>query len=255
MSNDPYRALSGGYSTHRRPDPRIAALISRALGDAETVLNVGAGTGSYEPDDRVVLAVEPSATMLAQRPTHAAPAVQATAEALPVADHAVDAALAILTVHHWTDPGAGLAELVRVARRQVVLTWDPHLFASSLWLVHEYLPEIGHREADLACLNTVTTYLRQLQPRVDVIPIPVPADCTDGFLGAYWNRPHAYLDPALRAAASGLAALPAEVTDPAINRLTHDLATGRWHNLHRELLNRADLDVGYRLVVADAQPD
>ena len=232
MSHDPYRKLSVGYSAHRRPDPRIAALIARALGDAATVLNVGAGAGSYEPNDRVVVAVEPSSTMLAQRLAGAAPSIQATAEALPTADHAADAALAIFTVHHWTDPAAGLAELVRVSRRQVVLTWDPHLFASSLWLVNDYLPEIGHREADLACLATVIKHLQQHQPRVEVTPIPVPTDCTDGFLGAYWSRPHAYLDPTIRAAASGLASLPAQIVDSAIDRLSHDLASGHWYQRH-----------------------
>lgn len=250
MTTDPYRTLGPGYALQRRPDPRVAHQIDRALGEAASLVNVGAGTGSYEPHDRMVLAVEPSATMLAQRPARAAPAMRAAAEALPLRDRAVDAGLAILTVHHWQDAAAGIAELVRVSRRQVVLTWDPAYFARSFWLVSDYLPEIGHREAGLACLDTVTALLSRHHERVDVQAVPVPADCTDGFLGAYWRRPHAYLDPAVRASASGLATLPRGVLDPAVERLSADLAAGRWHDRHRNLLDRDSLDIGYRLVVA-----
>lgn len=232
MSADPYRAFSVGYATQRRPDPRIDAHISRALAGAATVVDVGAGAGSYEPSGRTVLAVDPSATMLAQRPWGAAPAVRATAEALPLPDHAVDAALAVLTVHHWTDPAAGIAELVRVSDRQVVLTWDPPTFARSLWLVADYLPIIGEQDAQLACLDTVTTHLARHHDHVDVAPIPIPGDCTDGFLGAYWRRPYAYLDPAVRASMPTLAALPEQILEPAMHRLADDLASGRWHRRH-----------------------
>lgn len=226
-------------------------MLDLAIGDAASVVNVGAGTGSYEPVDRLVLAVEPSRTMIAQRPAGAAPAVRATAERLPLRDAAADVALAVLTVHHWPDPGAGLAELVRVARRQVVLTWDGAWIARSFWLVAEYLPEIARLEAGLATVDTVVAELSRHRRRVEVRAVPVPADCVDGVLAAHWRRPDAYLDPAVRAAASGLALLPPATVETALRRLADDLATGRWHGRHADLLDRTELDVGYRLVVAD----
>jgi SAM-dependent methyltransferase len=246
---DPYQAFGRGYSLQRRPDPRIQALVNRALGDAATLVNVGAGTGSYEPADRQVLAVEPSATMLSQRPPDGAPAVRATAEAIPLADKAVDVGLAVLTVHHWTDAEAGLDELVRVSQRQIVLTWDPAVMCRSFWLISEYLPEIGRREAGAAALGAVTAQFAHHHKEVEVWPVPVPADCTDGFLAAHWRRPHAYLDPAVRAAASGIAGLSPDVVGSAVQRLTDDLAGGRWQRRHHDLLERDALDLGYRLVI------
>jgi ubiquinone/menaquinone biosynthesis C-methylase UbiE len=247
--NDPYQTFGQGYGLQRRPDPRIQSLINSALGDAATVVNVGAGTGSYEPADRRVLAVEPSVTMLAQRPPDAAPAVRATAEAIPLADEAVDVGLAILTVHHWTDAEKGLDELVRVSRRQVVLTWDPVMMSRSFWLIREYLPEIGRREAAAVALGSVTARLSRHHRKVEVRPVPVPADCTDSFLAAHWRRPHAYLDPAVRAAASGIAGLPPDVVGQAMQHLTDDLAGGHWQQRHHDLLEREALDLGYRLVI------
>ncbi|GAA3051110.1 class I SAM-dependent methyltransferase [Pseudonocardia yunnanensis] len=247
--NDPYQTFGKGYGLQRRTDPQIQTLIDNALGDATTVVNVGAGTGSYEPVGRRVLAVEPSVTMLAQRPPGAAPAVRATAEAIPLADNAVDVGLAILTVHHWPDAEKGLDELVRVSRRQVVLTWDPAMMSRSFWLISEYLPEIGRREATAAAIGVVTAGLSRHHAEVEVRPVPVPADCADRFLAAHWRRPHAYLDPAVRAASSGIAALPPEVVDAAMQHLTDDLAGGRWQRRHHDLLERDALDVGYRLVI------
>ena len=246
---DGYRELGRGYAGRRRPDPRIAARVTAALGGARSVVDVGAGPGSYEPADRPVLAVEPSPTMLAQRPPGAAPAVRGRAEALPLPDDAVDAAMAVLTVHHWSDPAAGLAELARVARRQVVLTWDPAVVAR-YWLVADYLPEVAALEAGLACVDAVVAGLGRFAA-VRVVPVPVPADCTDGFLAAYWCRPHAYLDPGVRESMSGLARLPGSVSGPALERLRADLATGSWHTRHGGLLERRDADVGYRLVVGE----
>ncbi|GAA4924598.1 methyltransferase family protein [Actinomycetospora succinea] len=248
-STDPYAHFAPGYGRHRRPDPRIAACVDEALGDARRVLNVGAGAGSYEPAGRVVLACDPSPAMLAQRPAGAAPAIRAEAEALPVADRVVDAALAVLTVHHWRDPAAGLAELVRVSRRQVVLTWDPDVMRR-FWLVADYLPGIADAEAGLATLDVVVATLAGLGQQVAVRPVPVPADCTDGFLAAHWARPHAYLDPGVRAAASGLARLPEPVVDAAVARLADDLATGRWHWRYGAVAAGSSADLGYRLVVA-----
>ncbi|GHJ43581.1 methyltransferase type 11 [Catellatospora sp. TT07R-123] len=240
---DPYRTLGTGYATRRRPDPRVAAIIEQALGGARSVVNVGAGTGSYEPADRTVTAVEPSPVMIAQRPPGSAPVVQAVAEHLPFADGSFDAALAILTVHHWTDPARGLAELRRVSRRQVVLTWD-HAVMSRFWLVTDYLPEIAEAEQDLPDCGFIGRELG----RVRVAELPVPHDCTDGFLAAYWNRPHAYLDPAVRASISTLARLdPARVAE-ATSRLSADLASGRWQERHGRPDSAGTADVGYRLV-------
>ncbi|TVT38731.1 class I SAM-dependent methyltransferase [Amycolatopsis rhizosphaerae] len=248
-ATDPYRLLGRGYADVRRPDPRIARCLYAALGDAATVLNVGAGAGSYEPGDRHVLAVEPSATMLGQRHPGSAPAVRAVAEALPCADDGFDVAVAWLTVHHWRDPAAGLAELRRVSRRQVVLTWDVEIMAR-YWLVADYLPEIAERERGLATLDAVIDGLTTPGRRVDVQAVDVPWDCTDGFLAAYWRRPHHYLDAAVRAGMSGVASLPDTVVRPALARLADDLRTGAWHRHHRDLSGRDSLDVGYRLVVA-----
>lgn len=246
-AGDPYAVLGNAYAIRRRPDPRIAGLISAALGDARTVVNVGAGAGSYEPGDRRVAAVEPSPVMIRQRPAAAAPAVQGRAESLPFADQSFDAALAVLTVHHWASAPAGLAELRRVAGRQLVLTWDQEIFAG-FWLVRDYLPEIAEHEKPLACLAVVRAELARGRREVTTRDVPVPADCTDGFLGAYWRRPQAYLDPAIRASMSGLALLDAGAVTAASRRLAADLASGRWHARHGHLLGRPELDLGYRLV-------
>ena len=246
---DPYAGLGISYARQRRPDPRIAAQINAALGDARTVVNVGAGTGSYEPADRSVLAVEPSLVMLGQRPSRAAPAVRAPAESLPFPDRAFDVAMAVLTVHHWTSPAAGLAELRRVAGRQVVLTWDP-VVTSQFWLVDDYLPEIAERERELACLSVVQAGLGAGGREVHVQVVPVAGDCRDGVLGAYWRRPEAYLKPEIRAAMSGIALLDQQTVRAGLGRLAADLASGRWHERYGQLLGRDELDLGYRLVVA-----
>jgi SAM-dependent methyltransferase len=246
-ATDPYAVLGSSYASRRQPDPRIARLIRAALGDARTVINVGAGTGSYEPADLRVTAVEPSPVMIAQRPAGAAPVLRGTAEDVPFADRSFDAALAVLTVHHWRDPAAGLAELRRVAGRQVVLTWDPAVFAR-FWLVQDYLPQIAEHERGLATLDVIAAGLACDGRPVTIRPVLVPADCADGFLGAYWRQPEAYLDPAVRAAMSGIALLDQHAVAAGIGRLAADLAAGRWHRRHGQLLTRADLDLGYRLV-------
>lgn len=246
---DRYDLIGHGYRHQRLPDPRIASAIAAALGDARTVLNVGAGTGSYEPADRRVVAVEPSWEMIQQRPTGAAPAVRAVAETLPFADATFDATLAVLTVHHWSSLGVGLAELRRVSRRQVVLTWDQAVFAR-FWLVTDYLPEIAEHERALPGLAAVRDGLD-----ATVVPVRVPADCVDGFLGAYWRRPAAYLDPRVRAAMSGIALLDQQVVKRALERLRSDLTTGRWHRRHADLLAMDSIDLGYRMLVGDAGDD
>src|SRR5215470_9107355 len=241
-----YDTIGRGYDTHRRPDPRLAAAIAGALGAASSVVNVGAGAGSYEPVDRPVIAVEPSAAMLRQRRPGAAPAVQASATELPFRDAAFGAALAILTVHHWPDRARGLAELARVTRdRVVIVTWDPEA-RYAFWLVDDYFPEIP--AIDRVIFPTLDDFRRVLGP-IEARPLPIPHDCADGFLGAYWRRPEAYLDAGVRGAISGFTKL-ADV-EPGLARLRADLADGTWERRHGHLRQREAVDLGYRLVVAE----
>ncbi|MFD8382147.1 methyltransferase domain-containing protein [Streptomyces sp. NPDC059679] len=243
-----YDTLGTTYARTRQPDPRIAAQIHAALGNVTDVINVGAGTGSYEPP-QTALAVEPSQVMIAQRPPGSAPAVQAVAERLPLCDDAADAALALLTVHHWTDLAAGIDELRRVARRRIViLTWDQQVFRERFWLVRDYLPEAAAFDDTRA---TPTDQLIGLLGGARQEPVPVPHDCVDGFGAAYWRRPEAYLDPQVRAGISLLAQTGEDTIAPGLARLADDLTTGRWHTRHAELLALDTIDVGYRLLVTD----
>jgi SAM-dependent methyltransferase len=243
-----YDRIGVAYRSARRADPRIARLIDKALGDARTVVNVGAGAGSYEPADRWVLAVEPSRTMIAQRPPGAAPVIEAEAERLPLADGAVDAALAVLTVHHWRDAAAGLAELRRVAaRRIVILTLDPR-YCERLWLTAEYAPEIA--ELDRPRFAPIDELGRALGGAA-VRPVPIPRDCRDGFLGAYWARPEAYLDESVRAGMSVWQQIDRGAAERAIAALGADLASGAWDRRHGALREQRELDLGYRLLVAE----
>jgi SAM-dependent methyltransferase len=240
-----YDEIGLGYGSYRRPDPRLADSILGALGDADTVVNVGAGAGSYEPSDRRVVAVEPSLAMIRQRRAGSAPVVQASATHLPFRDAAFAAALAVLTVHHWPDRVRGLAELARVARRRVVIvTYDPA--ASGFWLVDDYFPEIG--EIDRRIMPPMEE-IRGMLGDVEVRPLPVPHDCIDGFLGAYWRRPHAYLDAGVRGAISSFSMIGD--VEPGLARLRGDLEDGTWERRHGHLLRRAEADLGYRLVVAN----
>lgn len=234
---------------YRRPEPRIAARIAAALGDARSVVNVGAGAGSYEPEDREVVAVEPSGEMVRQRAAEAAPAVRGRAEQLPFRDRAFDAAMAVLTIHHWTDVARGLAEIRRVAReRVVILTWDPE--HPGFWLVRDYFPEI--HEFDRRTFPSLETLRAAFGP-IEVRPVPVPADCVDGFLGAYWRRPEAYLDEGARGAISSFPRL--NNVEARIARLRAHLADGTWHARNADLLALDELDIGYRLVVAAGPRD
>ena len=241
-----YDVIGRGYARRRQPDPRIADRIDRVLGDARTVVNVGAGAGSYEPKDRRVIAVEPSPVMIAQRPAGAAPVTRAVGESLPFADDTFDVALAVLTVHHWTDPACGLAELRRVATRQVVLTWDPDALAA-FWFTRDYLPEAEDLDRGFADFDTTTAVLSPAR----VETVTVPKDCRDGFYAAYWQRPEAYLDPSVRASISGFSIIDDEITKRALERLAADLESGAWHRRNAALLDVDELDVGYRLVVAE----
>jgi SAM-dependent methyltransferase len=235
------------YSHTRRPDPRIGAMIDEALLGATTVANIGAGTGSYEPSSTVV-AVEPSRVMVAQRPPGSAPAVQGTAERLPIRSNSVDAALAVLTVHHWSDLDRGVAEMQRIARRRVViLTWD-HTIFRRFWLVREYVPAAAETDARLA---VPITKLTSLLDDPTVLSVPIPHDCVDGVGGAYWRRPHAYLDATVRAGMSLFALTPEPEVRQGLSRLRADLASGEWDRQHRDLLDQQQLDLGYRLVIAE----
>ena len=237
-----YARIGSGYIQTRKEDPCLARLIVRELRGARTVVNIGAGIGSYEPTDRSVVAVEPSTMMLKQRPRASAPVVQAFAEQLPFRDAAFEAALAVLTVHHWRDQRVGLMELSRVARERVVLlTWDPS--NEGFWLLRDYFPEF--LAADRKRFPPVEQLLRVLTD-VEVIPVPIPHNCADGFLGAYWRRPKAYLDAEIR---SGMSSFATCRDLSALQRLEKHLDTGEWQRRHGEFLDRENLDIGYRLVV------
>ena len=242
-----YDAIGVGYEHHRRPDPRIASAITDALGSAESVLNVGAGAGSYEPSDRAVVAVEPSLAMIHQRRRDSAPVVRASATHLPFRDAVFAATLAVLTVHHWPDRSRGLAELSRVTReRVVILSWDPAF--SGFWLVDDYFPEIW--AIDRPIFPSIDE-LRQALGSVESRPLLIPHDCTDGFLGAYWRRPEAYLDPGVRGAMSTFAKITG--VEPGVARLRRDLGDGTWHRRHRHLLDEHEIDLGYRLVIGSGR--
>ncbi len=243
-----YDVIGAGYSEWRRPDRRISSGLKEALGPCRKVLNVGAGAGSYEPADRDVVAVEPSAAMIAQRPEAMAPCVRAEAEALPFPDDSFDAAMAILTVHHWERVGAGLAELNRVAfERRVVLTWDERVIESEFWLLRDYLPELGRR---LRTSAVPVDHIAELIGADIVVPVPVPHDCSDGFFGAYWRRPSLYLDQRARSAISAFALAEVEHYRDGLDRLRADLRSGAWHRRYGSVLDADTLDLGYRLVVA-----
>jgi len=238
-----YDVIGGNYAELRKPDRRIAKIIDSALGSARTVLNVGAGTGSYEPADRSVVAVEPSQEMIRKRNPAAAEAIQASAEDLPFDDKAFDASMAILTIHHWPDKEAGLREMRRVTRgRLVLLTFDP---SRRPWLT-DYLPELA--ALDEAQMPAMSDYERWLGP-VRITPVLVPHDCSDGFLYAYWRRPAAYLDPHLRSGSSSFWAIGN--AEAGLQDLRRDLETGAWQRRYAGLLALDEYDAGYRLVLAD----
>lgn len=244
-----YDTIGVGYARERRADPRIAAQIHAALGDARRVVNVGAGAGSYEPVTTIV-AVEPSTVMLAQRPAGSAPAVRAQAEALPLSDGCGDAGLASFTIHHWADAGRGLDELLRVApERTVVLTWDEAVMGR-LWLYADYLPQVTALQAGMPKVRETTALLRARGRQVTEQVVPIPDDCTDGFGATHWRSPERYLDPAVLASSSDFALLAPEVLRAGIERLRADLDSGAWHERHSDLLARDELDVGCRLLVA-----
>jgi SAM-dependent methyltransferase len=241
-----YDTIGATYTVTRRTEPRIAAQIWAALGDAQTVLNVGAGTGSYEPTGRDVTAVEPSALMRAKRPAGAAPCVDASAESLPFEDQSFDAAMAISSVHHWSDPIAGLREMRRVARRVVVFTHDTSDagWRNRFWLSRDYLPEV----AELVVGRPLVSELAgAIGARME--PVLIPWDCADGFFEAYWRRPEAYLDENVRRGISGWARVGPVAERRAVYSLRDDLASGRWAERNRDLVALDAAELGLRLLV------
>jgi SAM-dependent methyltransferase len=244
-----YDTIGIGYARLRREDPRLRARIHAALGDARTVVNVGAGAGSYEPRDRHVIAIEPSDVMAAQRPRALAPALRGTAHDLPLRDGAVDAAMAILTIHHWDDQRErGVRELRRVARGPVViLTYDAEV-AAETWLVKDYFPELA--ALDRVIFPPPVRIAAWLGGDADIQPVLLPRDCQDWMLGAFWAHPERVLDPEARNATSGFARMGPGVVDRVVAALRHDLADGAWTARHGHLHELAEHDVGLRLVVA-----
>ena len=239
-----YDKIGCGYANLRLPDERILGYIRRTIDEASSVLNVGAGTGSYEPSDLPTVAVEPSFEMIKQRHNRS-DVVQARAEALPFGDGSFDVSLAVLTIHHWSNLSQGLEECARSTRYRVsILTWDPDF--TGFWLTQRYLPEL--LELDRRIFPSIGKILRQLgNARVDVVPIP--ADCTDGFLGAYWQRPDAYLNDKIRSGMSSFARI--ENVEESIEHLRRDLHSGLWHRENRHLLSAESIDLGYRMITAE----
>lgn len=240
-----YDTIGLGYAALRRPDPRITAAISAALADAATIVNIGAGAGSYEPPGRTTLAIEPSEVMIRQRPPGSAPCVRAAAEDLPLESASFDAAMSVLSIHHWADPAAGLREMKRVARKRVVLlTWVPD--AAPFWLTRDYFPEIlAYDRTIFPTTSALASLLAHTVGPARITPLPIPHDCADGFLCAYWRRPEFYLRADVRSAISSFARINAE---PGLARLRDDLSSGRWSHRNHDLLAQDTLDAGYRIV-------
>jgi SAM-dependent methyltransferase len=244
MAKQLYDTIGGGYSATRQTDPRIAAILWEQLGSADRVLNVGAGAGSYEPADRRVVAVEPSATMRAQRPAGAAPCVAGVAEALPFPDASFDVAMGVLSDWYWPDRRKGFDEMRRVARARVLLLTIDRSVAEDFWLSAEYLPRAHDLWGEFC--DTLSDF-----GQCETLDVPIPADCIDGFFHAYWRRPHAYLQDSVRQTMAVFNNLdPAEAVG-GITRLAHDLDSGDWRARHADLLQLETLDMGYRLLVRD----
>ena len=244
-----YDTIGQGYSRNRREDPGFRALIHAALADARTVMNVGAGAGAYEPSDRHVIAIEPSDVMAAQRPGNLAPAICASAGSIPLRDRSVDAAMAILTLHHWDEEREkGVRELRRVARGAVVLlTYDASVSAS-MWLMADYLSEVI--ALDQRIFPPPQQLAQWLGGNVRIETVPIPRDSPDWMLGSFWAHPERVLNANARAATSGFARMPGAVVERVVSEISRDLASGLWEQRHGYLRNMDALDVGLRLVVA-----
>lgn len=247
-----YDRIGLGYAQKRRSDPRIAEQIHNSLLGMRSVVNVGAGSGSYEPTSTQVTAVEPSQRMIDQRSRTAAPCMLASAESLPFPDDSFDASMSALSLHHWTDLRSGLQEMRRVSRKRIVLfTFLPDT-GEAFWLTKDYFPEFAQEDRRIfPSLDTLSQHLG-LPLRSEVVPIP--HDLQDGFQGAYWRRPEAYLEEAARASISSFARREQATLQPGLSRLRQDLADGHWAKKHGACLRRHTMDLGYRLVIAEIEP-
>lgn len=245
MSGAAYDEIGVNYSDFRRADPRIEARVWAALGDARSVANVGAGTGSYEPRDREVIAIEPSSLMIAKRPAGAAPALQGVAEALPLDEQSVDAAMAIFTIHHWSDLGAGLTEMRRVARERIALLTIDATKNAEIWTLAEYFPEAMALEEE--AMPSIASLESRL-PGATIEAVPMPSRCRDEFTSALWDRPELFLEPATLRASSLWHRLAPEVIAHGQERLRADLESGRWDEAHGHLRTLPELDIGLRLI-------
>ncbi len=245
MSIPAYDSVGLNYAEFRRADPRIAQRIWAALGDARSVVNVGAGSGSYEPHDREVIAVEPSPVMIAQRPAGAAAAIEGVAEALPLADKSVDAAMGVFTIHHWSNLSAGLAEMRRVARKRIVLATIDAEVNAEIWTLAEYFPEAMRAEEEKM---PAMRALEALLPDAEIEAVPMPSRCQDEFTSALWDRPEMFLDPAVLRASSLWHSLPPEAIERGQQRLSADLESGRWDKRFGHLRTLPELDIGLRLI-------
>ena len=247
--NARYDQIGEGYALTRREDPHIAAAIRGALGDARSVVNVGAGTGSYEPDDRYVVAVEPSDVMAAQRPPTIPPALRASAGDLPLRDDSVDAAMAVVTVHHWDDElERGIQELRRVARDTVVILTYDALVSGEMWLMADYLPEVA--ELDRQTFPAPELLAGWLGGRTRIEVVPIRRDTPDWMIGSFWAHPERVLDEQARAATSGFARMDASVVERVVRAVRRDLESGAWDERHGHLRTLDAFDAGLRLVVS-----
>jgi ubiquinone/menaquinone biosynthesis C-methylase UbiE len=245
MSNPAYDEIGVNYTDFRQADPRLEARIWAALGDARSVVNVGAGTGSYEPRDREVIAVEPSSLMIAKRPEGTAPALQGVAESLPLEERSVDAAMAVFTVHHWSDLAAGLAEMRRVARKRIVLLTIDATKNAEIWTLAEYFPEAMALEEEV--MPSIASLEASL-PAAKIETVPMPSRCRDEFTSALWDRPELFLEPATLRASSLWHRLAPEAIERGQERLRADLEGGRWDEAHGRLRTLPELDIGTRLI-------
>lgn len=247
VDNELYNAIGRDYSLGRRAEPAWERVISSHLTGCDVLVNVGAGTGSYEHGHSTVIAVDPSSAMLDQRTPGSARAIQGRAEELPLRDASAGAAMTILSLHHWTDWRRGIAEMKRVAPKlQLVVTFEPEIH-NRFWLVEEYMPAMAYLPTNNP--PTVAEIAEELGPTT-VEPLPVPADCVDGVLPAFWSRPHAYLDPQVHSFSSSFSLLSPRVIEDGTDRLKADLDSGAWHRRHRALMDQQTLDCGFRLIIS-----
>jgi SAM-dependent methyltransferase len=245
-----YDQLGQKYSGYRQTDPRIAEYVTKALGGAKTILNVGAGAGSYEPSDKYIVAVEPSIVMRSQRSKNGkVPAINAKADNLPFDDNAFDASMAMVTIHHWPDMNKGLKELRRVTKGQVVImTFDPNEL-DNFWNVN-YFPELI--EVEKARYPTIDFIVKSLGGTCEVIPVPIPLDCVDGFQEAFYGRPEAFLEKEVRLSQSAWGFLPEGVEAKLVQSLKADLESGEWDRKYGHFRSQPTFTCALRLIISRA---